>query len=228
MPGTPLLSKGQVQVSAGIRNLTALEGGVAWAPTHHLLLSAETALQASTTTTTTNNQTAIYHDFHRQLSLGAGYYRATPHWYLAALGGVGWASTELHAIDIDVFYILPIPVVGGDYAARYRRCYAQAYVAQLASEHHLATGFSLRGTWADYTTLTLDGQPFAPTNHLFIEPMFFVKVGTDRAIQGQGTLGLSLPWVQDDNNPLSKRTAPVSSLIGISVIFRPDLLRLRN
>jgi len=230
VPSTPLLSKRQVQVSAGLRNLTALEGGAAWAPTNHLLLSAEGAYQGSETTTTTNNQTTSYRDYHRQLSLGAGYYRAptaTSCWYLAAMGGIGWASTKLHAIDYEVFIIFPYPVAEGDYVARYRRYYAQVYVAQPAGKD-LRTGFSLRGTWADYTTLTLDGQPFAPTSRLFIEPTFFLKIGEGRPVQGQATLGLSMPWSRDNNNPLSKRTSPVSSLVGVSVIFRPDLLRARE
>jgi hypothetical protein len=231
VPSTPLLSKGQVQVSAGFRNLAALEGGAAWAPTNHLLLSAEGAYQGSETTTTTNNQTSAYHDYHRQLSLGVGYYRAptaTSRWYLAALGGIGWAKTDLHAIDFTIASPwLPLPYLSGQYEASYRRYYAQAYVAQPAGKD-LRTGFSLRGTWADYTTLTLDGQPFAPTSRLFIEPTFFLKIGEGRPVQGQASLGLSMPWSRDNSNPLSKRTSPVSSLVGVSLIFRPDLLRARK
>ena len=232
VPSTPLLSKGQVQVTAGFRNLTALEGGAAWAPTNHLLLSAEGAYQGSETTTTTNNQTTSSRDYHRRLSLGAGYYRAptaTSRWYLAALGGVGWARTDLHAIDFTIaspWLPLPLPYLSGYYEASYRRYYAQVYVAQPAGEL-LHTGFSLRSTWADYTTLTLDGQSFKPTSRLFIEPTFFLKVGNG-PLQGQATLGLSMPWSRDNNNPLSKRTSPVSSLVGVSLIFRPDLLRARE
>ncbi|MEJ7660402.1 MAG: hypothetical protein WKG07_12690 [Hymenobacter sp.] len=90
VPATPLLTRGQGQLTASLRGINALEAGAAWAPTSHLLLTAEAAFQSSTTTETTNNVTTTYPDYHRQLSLGLGYYRAPTArsaWYLAAVGG---------------------------------------------------------------------------------------------------------------------------------------------
>ena len=38
VPSTPLVQKGQVELTAGLRSFTSLEAGAAWAPTAHLLL----------------------------------------------------------------------------------------------------------------------------------------------------------------------------------------------
>lgn len=227
VPATPLLTQGQVQVSAGLRGLNSLELGAAWAPTRHLLLSAESGFQSSTTTTTINNVTASYDDFHRQVSLGAGYYRAAPSgWYLAALGGAGYASTQLHSVDVGLLYILPIPIISGQYEARYFRYYGQVYAA-LPAQGVATLGFSLRNTYVDYMRLALDGTSVEPAAHFFAEPSLFVKLGTG-PVQALGTVGLSLPWHRDAGSPFASETAPTSSLVGLTLLFRPDLLRGRH
>jgi hypothetical protein len=226
VPSTPLLTKNQVEVTAGLRGLTSLELDAAWAPTAHLLLAAESGFQSGTTETTTNNVTNTYHDHHRQVGLGLGYYRAPSErsaWYLAAVGGVGLASVDLHSLDVAVFYLLPLPVVSGRYEARYWRYYGQLYAARPLSAR-VTGGFSVRGTLVDYQHLSYEGQPLVPTNRFFIEPTLFVRVGHG-VVQGEGTLGLSLPTGGDRNNPLNLRTAPVSTLVSVGVVFRPDLLR---
>jgi hypothetical protein len=76
VPSTPLITQNQVEITAGLRGINSLEVDAAWAPTAHLLLAGESALQASTTETTTNNVTNTYHDYHRQVGLGLGYYQA--------------------------------------------------------------------------------------------------------------------------------------------------------
>ena len=43
IPSTPLVEKGQVELTAGLRGLNALEAGVAWSPVPHLLLTSEAA-----------------------------------------------------------------------------------------------------------------------------------------------------------------------------------------
>jgi hypothetical protein len=223
VPSTPLLTQGQVEITAGLRGINSLEVDAAWAPTAHLLLAGESALQDGTTeTTTTNNVTTTYHDSHRQVGLGLGYYRAPTArsaWYLAAVGGVGFASVQLHSVDVGVLYILPIPIISGFYEASYRRYYGQLYAAHPLSPL-VTAGASVRGTLVDYTRLTYDGQPLAPTNRFFIEPTLFLRIGHG-VVQGEGTLGLSLPTSGDHSNP---RTAPVSGLVSIGVIFRPDLI----
>lgn len=238
IPATPLLKKGQVEVTAGLRGFASLEAGAAWSPAPHLLLLGESALLASTTTITTGGtapavgSTATYHDAHRQAGLGVGVYRAptaTSKWYLAAVGGLGFASRSLHSIDYEiasVYLPIPLPYYSGHYEARYRRYYGQLYLAQALSER-LTEGFSLRSTWVDYTRLTLDGQTLRPTNRGFLEPTFFLRLGKG-PIQGQGTFGFSFPTGGAKNDPLNKRTAPVSSLFGISVLVRPDLLVRRR
>lgn len=225
VPSTPLLAHRQVAVTAGLRGLNSLELDAAWAPTRHLLLAAESALQSSTTETTTNNVTTTYHDAHRQLGLGLGYYRAPTArsaWYWAAVGGVGLASVQLHSLDVGVLYVLPVPIISGLYEARYWRYYGQLYAARPLGGV-VTAGASVRGTLVDYQRLTYEGQPFAPINRFFIEPTLFVRVGHG-VVQGQGTLGLSLPTTRDPGRPFNAQTAPVSTLIGVGIIFRPDLI----
>jgi hypothetical protein len=225
VPSTPLLTKNQVEVTAGLRGLNSLEIDAAWAPTAHLLLAGESAFQGgSTAETTTNNVTTTYHDSHRQVGLGLGYYQAPSTrsaWYLAAVGGVGFASVELYSLDVLVF-IIPLPYVSGLYKAKYFRYYGQLYAAR--SFGSLITGgASVRGTLVDYTRLTYEGQALAPTNRFFLEPTLFLRVGHG-VVQGEATLGLSLPTSGDKANPLNPRTAPVSTLVSVGIIFRPDLL----
>ncbi|TDN37294.1 hypothetical protein E4631_04900 [Hymenobacter sp. UV11] len=228
VPSTPLLTQHQVEITAGLRGINSLEVDAAWAPTAHLLLAGESAFQGSTTETTTNSVTTTYHDSHRQVGLGLGYYQAPTArsaWYWAAVGGVGFASVELHSIDFaapSAFVPIPLPYVSGFYEARYLRYYGQLYAARPLSPL-VTAGASVRGKLVDYTRLTYEGQPLVPTNRFFLEPTLFVRVGHG-VVQGEGTLGLSLPTASDRSNPLNPRTAPVSTLVSIGVIFRPDLL----
>lgn len=232
VPSTPLLTQSQVELTAGLRGINSLELDAAWAPTRHLLLAGESALQSSTTQTTTNNVTTSYRNAHRQVSLGLGYYRAPTAgsvWYLAALGGVGFASVDLYSVDFEVasaYLPIPLPYVSGRYEARYFRYYSQAYAARPLGPA-VTGGVSVRGTFVDYNQLDFDGQAVTPTNRFFIEPTLFMRLGHG-VVQGQGTLGLSLPTSGDTNNPINKRTAPVSGLFSVGVIFRPDLLKKRD
>ncbi|MGI4737704.1 MAG: hypothetical protein ACRYG7_21260 [Janthinobacterium lividum] len=226
VPSTPLLTQHQAEITAGLRGLNSLEVDAAWAPTAHLLLAGESAFQGSTTETTVNNVTNTYHDTHRQVGVGLGYYQAPTvrsAWYWAAVGGVGFASVQLHSLDIFVYYIIPLPYISGLYEASYRRYYGQLYAARPLGTL-VTAGASVRGTLADYTRLIYQAQPLVPTNRFFIEPTLFMRVGHG-VVQGQGTLGLSLPTGGDKNNPLNPRTAPVSMLVSVGVIFRPDLLK---
>lgn len=228
VPSTPLLEKGQVEVTAGLRGFTSLEVGAAWAPTPHLLVVGESAFQSSTTTETTNNVSSTYRDYHRQAGLGLGYYRSPGTeggWYRAAVGGVGFASASLHTIDFavaSIFLPFPLPYSSGHYEAQYRRYYGQVYMARPLSPMTTG-GWSVRGTWVDYTQLTVDGQSIMPTNRFFLEPTLFLRLG-EGPLQGQGTVGLSLPLGGDSTNPLNKRTAPISGLISVGLVVRPDLL----
>lgn len=232
VPSTPLLTQGQLEVTAGLRGLNSLELDAAWAPTNHLLLVGESAYQGNTTETTTNNVPTTYQDWHRQAGLGLGYYRAPTErsvWYLAAVAGVGLASVSLHSVDFAIaslYLPIPLPYVSGHYEARYFRYYGQVYAARPLGPGVMG-GASVRGTLVDYNRLDFDGQAIAPTNRFFIEPTLFVRVGHG-VVQGQGTLGLSLPTSRAGDNPISRRTAPVSGLVSVGVVFRPDLLKRRG
>ena len=227
-PSTPLLKPREVEGYANVRGFfSSLEGGAAWSPRPHLLLSAEAAYQGGDGSETTNGTTFTYTDYHRQGSLGIGYCRpaaSATGWYLAALGGVGVASVNLHAFDVGIlspFVPLPVPYYQGLYEARYRRYYLQAYAARPISPQ-LTGGVSLRGTLVDYTQLTFEGQALEPAARFFWEPTLFLRLG-HRAVQGQATLGMSLPG-RAGTNSLTRRTAPVSGLVSVGVVLRPDLL----
>jgi hypothetical protein len=227
IPSTPVIEAGQVEVSAGLRGLNSLEAAAAWAPISHILLTAEAAIQPNTETRTANGVSTTYHDAHRQVGFGVGAYRAASArlpLYLAAVGGVGFASMDLHSLDVGVLFILPVPVQGAYYQATYRRYYGQLYAAYPTPK--VIAGLSVRGTIVDYTRLLADGQPFVPATRFFLEPTFFVRT-LPRVLQGQFTVGISTPLNQRHYNVNADRTAPVSALIGASLIFRPDLLRHR-
>jgi hypothetical protein len=228
VPSTPLLTQHQVELTGSLRGISSLEVDAAWAPTAHLLLAGESAFQGSTTETTVNNVTSTYQDAHRQAGVGLGYYQAPTArsaWYWAAVGGVGFASVQLHSVDFvvpSVYLPIPLPYVSGLYEARYWRYYGQFYAARPLGAL-ITAGASVRGTLVDYTRLTYEGQPLVPTNRFFVEPTLFMRIGHG-VVQGQGTLGISLPTGGDKSNPLNPRTAPVSTLVSIGVIFRPDLI----
>lgn len=232
IPSTPLLEARQVEVTASLRGITALEASAAWSPAPHWLLLGESALQGGTTTTTTNNVTTTYHDYHRQVGLGVGVYRAPTSqsgWYAAAVGGVGFAKVSLHSVDVGIvspYVPLPFPYVAGYYEANYQRYYGQLYAAQSLSER-LTGGLSLRSTYVHYTRLTFESQDIEPANQVFIEPTFFLRLGQG-PVRGQATLGLSVPTASGASRELNKRTAPISGLFSVGVIFRPDLLRWRQ
>ncbi|MDO7877269.1 hypothetical protein Q5H93_21165 [Hymenobacter sp. ASUV-10] len=232
VPATPVLEKGQVEASLSLRMLIAPEATVAWAPTSHLLVVGEGAMQGSDGSYTTQGQTITYKDYHRQGGLGLGYYRAptaTSAAYLAAVGGVGFASTRLHAEDVEVaspWLPFPFPVYAGEYQASYRRYYGQVYAAWPHPERRVMAGVSLRGTVVDYSSLTLNDSSFTATNRAFLEPSAFVRFGRG-PLKFQLTGGFSLPLTGNRNDPSDKRTAPTSFLFSGGLVFRPDLLKKR-
>lgn len=232
IPSTPLLEPKQVEVIASLRGINALEAGAAWSPAPHLLLLGESALQSSTTSTTTNNVTTTYHDYHRQVGLGVGVYRAPTEqsrWYIAALGGLGFAKVSLHSVDVGIvspYVPLPFPYISGYYEASYQRYYGQVYAAHPLNER-LTGGFSLRGTYVHYTQFNFESQAVEPNNRVFIEPTLFLRLGQG-VVRGQATVGLSVPTSREASRELDKRTAPVSGLFSVGLIVRPDLIQWRQ
>ena len=228
IPATPLITKGQAELTGDVRSLISAEVGAAYAPTNHLLISAESGFQSSEGSMDNPPNQLSYHDYHRQVGLGLGYYRAPaaagqPYW--AALVGVGFASTVVHALDFKVpspYLPFPFPYYVGRYDAQYLRYYGQVYVALPASGGP-TFGASLRGTVVDYTHLTLDDVAIAPTNRVFLEPTVFLRAGQG-ALRGFATVGFSLPVNGNSSNPINARTAPWSGLVGAGLVLRPDLL----
>lgn len=234
-PSTPLLEKGQVEVTAGLRSFRYAEAGAAWSPVNHVLLTAEVAgTNGSTTVTDAQGMTTHYDEGHGQGSVGVGLYRAptaSRRSYLAALGGVGWGHTRFFAYDdykaASVFFPFPVPTRSGVYDAQYRRYFAQVYFASPAEEKGPRVGASLRAVWLDYTRLTYADQPIVPANRVYLEPSVFWRFGRG-ALRYYATGGLSLPLHDDPANPASSRTASRSYLFGGGLVLRPDLLRHRD
>ena len=231
VPATPLLEKGQVEVTAGLRGFSTTELGVAWSPVPHVLVTGELAGNIGSSSTTTTSQQGVkttYNDSHRQGSVGAGLYRKpTADSYLAVLGGIGWGRTNLFASEdfkaASPFFPFPIPTRSGVYDAQYRRYYGQFYFAAPAFGKDLKGGFSLRTVFVDYTRLNFADQPIAPSNRFFLEPTAFVR--TDHGpLRFYLTGGFSAPLSSDRANPANKRTASWSYLFSGGVILRPDLL----
>jgi hypothetical protein len=223
VPRTPVVQKGQVEITAGLRSLTTLEAGAAWAPTAHLLLSGEAALQQSNSTTTTNNTTQKYVDSHRQVGLGIGAYTMTTApkpLYLAALIGAGHATADIHTLDL----FSPLD----HYEANYWRYYGQAYLAK--QERKLTWGISVRATWLNYQQLQLNSTDAAATaSKFFLEPHFFLRIGQG-PVQAYGTFGISSPLTRNDTPGIVANSvvAPSSTLIGAGIVFRPWLLKKNN
>ena len=233
VPATPLLEKGQVEVTAGLRSFRSGELGAAWSPVPHLLVTGEVAgdLGRTSTTVTTPQGPVTYLDTHRQGSFGLGYYRApagAAGSYVALLGGVGVGRTVFFALDdyeaTSPYLPFPLPTRSGVYDARYRRYYGQVYYARPAFIGDLKGGFSLRTVWLDYIRLTYDNQPVAPSNRVFLEPTVFVR-SDHGPLRYYATAGLSAPLSSDRNNPANGRTATWSLLVSGGIILRPDLLR---
>ena len=218
VPSTPLVQRGQVEVTAGLRTLTTLEAGAAFSPKSHVLFSAEAALQRVTSTETRNNVTTKNLDTHQQVGLGVGAYTVTkaPNpLYLAAVAGVGYADVDIH--DYGILSATR------HYQAQYQRFYGQLYLAAL--EPGGSYGISVRGTWVDYRQLLEDGVPIEATNRFYLEPHFFGRVGSG-PVQGYATLGVSLPAVRERTSSSSTSAlAPSTLLLGAGIIFRPHLLR---
>jgi hypothetical protein len=226
IPSTPLVTKkGEVEVTGGIRSLSSVEASAAWSPAPHLLLTGETALQASNGSETRNGTTTNYRNVHRQASLGLGTYRLLGQEqaiYLAAVGGLGMASANVYDPNLSPIGLFSGPLV--HYEAHYLRYYGQVYVARQTPRVNY--GASLRSTFVDYSRLQRDGATLASLNRVFLEPTLFVRVGR-RALQWQTTVGFSAPLNPSRSHPDHANLAPSSMLIGTGVVFRPALLRHR-
>ena len=233
---TPLLEKGQVEVTAGLRGLRG-EAGAAWSPINRVLVTGGVTGNLGTAQTTTTNgpgRDTTYLDAHRQGSIGVGLYRpptADKPSYLAVLGGVGWGYTRFFAFDdyraASVFFPFPVPTRSGVYEARYRRYYGQFYFATPASETGPQAGESLRAVWLDYATLTYADVPIKPASRFFLEPSIFVRFGHG-PLRYYLSGGLSMPLQNNSANPFSNRTARLRYLVSGGLVLRPDLLFRRK
>ncbi len=228
VPSTPLLTKaGATEVTASIRGLSSLEASAAYSPAANVLLTAEGALQSSSGSRTTGGTTFNYHSVHKQAGVGLGTYRlvgATKTVYLGAIGGFGFAQASVYdPHDDDFLFGGNLPVTF--YQASYQRYYGQLYAAHLGEV--VSYGASARGTFVHYSQLRRNDQAIASPTHFFVEPTLFLRVGRG-PIQGQGTLGVSIPTNFDAGSRDQRNLSPVTMLISAGVVFRPQLLGHRK
>lgn len=214
VPSTPLVQKGEVEVTASTRTLLSLDGSVAYSPVHHLLLSGEGAIRQGGGNKLVNGVKTEFTDVHRQASLGIGaYHEFGPDgiFYAAAMGGVGMAAVNVHNGLLGTL---------SEYTANYTRYYGQVYVAHRGQ--FFSGGLSMRVNWLAFNSLLLDNVPVAPIARSYFEPSLFLRAGQG-ALQGQLTLGISLPDRPSsayDANSLAAK----SSLVSVGLVFRPALI----
>lgn len=216
VPSTPLVHKGQVEVSGATRGFVSLDAAAAWSPAAHLLLTGEGAVRSADLSSTVNGVTTKAHDVHRQGSLGVGTYRllggANP-LYLGAVGGVGVAAVNVHR---------GLSLVDDEYTANYLRYYGQVYLAEQGRT--VSGGLSVRATGVSFSRLRRDNLPVDPIARFYLEPSVFVRVGNG-LLQGQATLGLSLPDRTDKSRYDNSVLAASSTLFSVGLVFRPFLLK---
>ena len=230
-PSTPLLEKGQVEVTAGIRSLRYAEAQAAWSPIPHVLLTGELATGIGKSTSSTSNGqggTSTYQDTHGQGGLGLGLYTSSAKsGYLAVMSGIGWGHSNFFAFDdykpASIFFPFPLPTREGVYDARYRRYYGQVYFASAEDNHGPRIGGSLRAVWLDYNRLTYADVPIVASTHFYVEPSAFLRFGQG-PLQFYTAIGLSMPFSSDRANPSDNRTSSTSYLISAGIVLRPDLL----
>ncbi len=223
---TPLLQKkGDVEVTAGLRNIVGFEGAAAWSPAPHLMVVAEGASQSGSGSETRNDTTFSYRNVQRQGGLGLGTYwlvgegRTT---HVAAIGGVGLTKADIYDKNFEGLFIF-IPIYGPlvRYQANYLRYFGQVQVVQQGSL--VSYGVSVRGTLLDYSRLLRNGVPIAPPTRFFLQPTLLLRVGRG-AVQGQATFGVSIPGRANRDNPDNGTLAPSPTLLGLGVVLRPHLL----
>ena len=218
VPSTPLVEKGQIEVTAGVRNLTSLEMGAAWSPVPHLLVSGEAALQRIEDEQLKNRVSVPNVESHKQVGLGIGTYALTTGakpLYLAAVAGFGIAKADVH--EANLFG------PNDRFQAQYWRYYAQFYLAHPSEQW--TWGASMRGTWVAYQQLLQEGEAVASAATFYLEPHLFLRYGTG-PLQGYATLGISQPVGHDltANRSTMRVLAPTSSLLSVGVVFKPHLL----
>jgi hypothetical protein len=228
-PSTPLLEKGQVEMTVGVRSLRYAEAQAAWSPVSHVLLTGELATGIGKSVSSTSNGqggTSTYEDTHKQGGLGLGLYTSNAKSeYLAVMSGIGWGHSNFFAFDdykpASIFFPFPLPTREGVYDARYRRYYGQVYFAS-AEGNGPRIGGSLRAVRLDYSRLTYADVPIVASTHFYLEPSAFLRFGQG-PLQFYTTIGMSMPFSSDQSNPSDNRTSSTSYVISAGVVLRPDL-----
>ena len=208
LPYTPLVQqRGQAEVGASVHLLQQAAVYGAYSPVNHLVITASGAKNIPLASGDNSNRST-------QGDVGFGYYRlfgATNHWFVGALGGVGWAAT---ASSFLVSGSSP-----KEYRAHYSRLHGQLYLARVGQV--VSVGATARFTTLRFSTLTFNEAPVTePVADRYGDWAAFIRVGRG-AIQGQAQVGASTPldgFFKGDSDLSSTAT-----LVGVSLIFRPHL-----
>ena len=234
VPHTPVLERGQVELSAGMGRMSGVEAKAAWSPLPHLLLTGElSAIPNDAESSSTNTQGATTSDNQQQASIGMGYYHAptaASPIYQAVIGGMGWGQRSFSSFEgfVSSPYIpIPLPTSSALYETRYRRYYGQWYLAYPLSKKGLLGGLSFRSVWLDYSRLTYGGYPIQGNSSVFLEPSFFLRCGKGW-LRYYAAGGVSLPVGSISTDQMGKQLGAVSYMLGGGIIFRPDLFLHRK
>ena len=239
LPPTPLLQRGQVEISAaaapfaGLANLTtspkptglwlpALEGNVAWAPARHLTL----VFSGGTTYVGRLHRPATQYVRNRQWTASAGWHTAWTaqegSWYVAVLAGIGRGNSALSKQEEDQdsgLFTTPGHRVSS-YEASFRSQSIQTYATRSAGS--LSVTGTVRFTMLAFdeirrrrrfndTDLPAEFVPVVGVPTMYLEPAVSVRVGPHRC-QALAGLGLAIP-LQHPTQPPPTQLAPYQKLL---------------
>ncbi|RPD47058.1 hypothetical protein DNI29_12950 [Hymenobacter sediminis] len=168
--------KGEAEVVGSAYLSGRLEGSVAYSPLKHVLVRAAGGFRPSSADST-------YFRI-RQFEAGVGSYRYfREQWLIGGMVGYGHGRSTRRWRD-DFKDIWQDSVLANEYAARFHKLFAEAYVANDAG--WTTFGAACRVSQVRFSSLSNRGIPVPLRRMTRLEPMLFMRVG------GQGRL----PWLQ--------------------------------
>lgn len=224
LPATPQLrDKGQAEIQATTFLNGRWEGGATYSPLKHVLVRAAGGFRSD------SKDTTYFRIRQYEVGLG-GYYPLGKHFLLSGMAGFGQATSRRGYQQVMLFNGDPYLV---DFNARYNKLFGE--VAFSYYNPWVTAGTAFRITQARFRSLTFNNAPLDLHSMTRIEPLFFLRVGSEegvmRWLQVQVSGGLSgVPistYTVDENNPREfeyNRIRRGQLVAGISLIFYPHRL----
>ncbi|TGE07782.1 hypothetical protein [Hymenobacter fodinae] len=190
-PGAPVIrQKGEAEVVASAYLNGRLEASASYSPVEHVIVRAAGGLRAG------GGDSTYFRN--RQMELGLGTYRyLNEQWLVGGLIGYGFGRSN-RRFSRDGFETLWLDsVVTYEYAARYHKLFADAYVANDAGR--VTYGGAFRLSQVRFTSLTDKGLPLPLQRMTRAEPMLFMRFSGRNSFRWlQLQLASSLSWSPDE------------------------------